>query len=45
MEVIMTKQHAQQQEGSTADSAGSEGRPNEEVAEDAEIVDDDEEQK
>jgi molecular chaperone DnaK len=38
-------QHAQHQEGSTADSAGSEGRPNEEVAEDAEIVDDDEEQK
>ncbi len=40
----MTKQHAQQQEG-TADSAGSEGRPDEEVAKDAEIVDDDEEQK
>ncbi len=38
----MTKQHAQQQEGSTADSAGSVGRPDEEVAEDAEIVDDEE---
>jgi molecular chaperone DnaK len=38
-------QHAQQQEGSAAYSAGPEGRPDEEAAGDAEIVDDDEVQK
>jgi molecular chaperone DnaK len=38
-------QHAQQQEGSAAYSAGPEGRPDEEAAGDAETVDDDEEQK
>jgi molecular chaperone DnaK len=36
--------NAQQQEG-TANSAGFEGTPNEEAAEDTEVVDDDEEQK
>jgi molecular chaperone DnaK len=52
-EVLLTASHAlseslyrnAQQEEGTADSAGFEGTPDEEAAEDTEVVDDDEEQK